>query len=156
MFTFGSDVLRVWPSWGGLRAAACSPECFQAGPAGLGCRGLGGAGGCAAWRGCAGAAGSGWGACGGQVGEGLAASASAAGPGWQAGCGAAGVVGLAGVPGVQDSLVADDEQAGEPERDRGQAGEPGPAAGDVAGGGVLGGGEGPLGAGCPRSFGMTM
>ena len=38
--------------------------------------------------------------------------------------GAAGGVGLAGVPGFQDALVADGQQAGEPERDRGQAREP--------------------------------
>jgi len=82
---------------------------------------------------------------GGQAGEGLASSA--AGFGGQAGRGAAGIVGLAGVPGGQDALVADGEQAGEPERDRGQAREPGPAVGDVVGGGVLDGGEGPFGAG---------
>jgi hypothetical protein len=63
------------------------------------------------------------------------------------GGGAAGVVGLAGVPGGQDALVADGEQAGELEHDRGEAREPGPAVGDVVGGGVLGGGEGPFGAG---------
>src|SRR5947208_9520230 len=91
-------------------------------------------------------AGAGLGRCGGG-GEGLAAPA--AGPGWQAGCGAAGGVGLAGVPGFQDALVADGQQAGEPEHDRGQAREPGPAAGDVVAGRVLGGGEGPLGAGAP-------
>src|SRR6266498_1638787 len=136
MFTFGSDVLRGWPSWAvcGLRRARRNvfgqgrlawDAGVRVGPVsvlpGGAVRGL--------------PAGSGRGACGGQVGEGLAAPA--AGPGWQAGCGAAGVVGLAGGPGVQDSLVADGQQAGEPEHDRGQAGEPGPAAGDVVAGGVL-------------------
>ena len=70
-----------------------------------------------------------------------------AGSGRQAGCGAAGVVLLAGVPGGQDALVADGEQAGEPERERGQAHEAAPAAGDVVAGGVLDGGEGSFGAG---------
>ena len=59
---------------------------------------------------------------GGEAGEGLAAAVP--GFGGQAGCGAAGVVGLAGVPGGQDALVADGEQEGEPERERGQAREP--------------------------------
>ncbi len=54
-----------------------------------------------------------WRCCGGQAGEGLAAPA--AGFRGQAGCGAAGVVGLACVPGGQDALVADGQQAGEPE-----------------------------------------
>jgi hypothetical protein len=88
-----------------------------------------------------------WRRCGGgEAGEGLAA---AAGSGRQAGCGAAGVVLLAGGPGGEDPLVADGEQAGEAEGERGQAREAGPAAGDVVGGGVLGGGEGPFGAGAP-------
>src|SRR5215510_13329540 len=83
-----------------------------------------------------------WRCCGGgEAGAGLAAPA--AGLGWQAGRGAAGAVGLAGVPGGQDALVADGQQAGEPEH------QPDPAAGDVVAGRVLGGGEGPLGAGAP-------
>ena len=65
----------------------------------------------------------------------------------EAGGGAAGVVGLAGIPGVQDALVADGEQAGQPQVQRGEAGEAAPASGDVAGGGVLDGGKRPLGAG---------
>src|SRR6516225_512798 len=89
-----------------------------------------------------------WRRCGGgEAGAGLAAPA--AGPGREAGCGAAGVVGLAGVPGGQDALVADGEQAGEPEHQRGQAHQAGPAAGDVVAGRVFGGGEGSLGAGAP-------
>jgi hypothetical protein len=88
-----------------------------------------------------------WRRCGGQAGEGLAAPAP--GSGGQAGGGTAGVVVLAGVPGGQDALVADGEQAGEPEGEQGQAHDPRPAAGDVVGGGVFGGGEGPLGAGAP-------
>ncbi len=87
------------------------------------------------------------GACGGQVGEGLASPA--AGPGREAGRGAAGVVVLAEVPCDQDALVADGQQAGQPEHERCQAREPAPAAGDVVAGRVLGGGEGPLGAGAP-------
>jgi len=63
------------------------------------------------------AAGSGRSCGGGEAGEGLAALAP--GFGGQAGGGAAGVVGLAGVPGVKDPLVADGQQAGEPEHDRG-------------------------------------
>jgi hypothetical protein len=56
-----------------------------------------------------------WRRCGGRAGEGLAAPT----PGFrgQAGCGAAGVAGLAGVPGGQDALIADGQQAGEPERE---------------------------------------
>jgi hypothetical protein len=84
---------------------------------------------------------------GGEAGEGLAASL--AGFRREPGGGPAGVVGLAGVEGGEDALVADGEQAGQPERDRGQAREAAPAAGDAGGGGVLDGGEGPLGAGAP-------
>jgi len=57
---------------------------------------------------------------------------------------------LAGVPGGEDALVADREQAGEPQGERGDAGQAAPAAGDAGGGGVLDGGEGALGAGAPR------
>ena len=53
---------------------------------------------------------------------------------------------LAGVPGVEDALVAEGEQAGQPQGERGRPVDPAPAAGD-GGGGVLDGGEGPLGAG---------
>ena len=63
--------------------------------------------------------------------------------------GSAGVVGLAGVVGVQDALVADGQQAGDPQGERGQARQAAPAAGDAGGGGVLDGGEGALGAGAP-------
>jgi hypothetical protein len=56
---------------------------------------------------------------GGELGEGGAAPFARAG--WQAGSGAAGVVLLPGVVGVQDALVADDQGAGEPERERGQS-----------------------------------
>jgi hypothetical protein len=58
---------------------------------------------------------------GGERGEGLAAPFEGAGR--EAGGGAAGVVVLAGVVGGEDALVADGEQAGEPEGNRGQAGE---------------------------------
>src|SRR5712691_10846704 len=145
MFTFRSDIPGIpggWPPWAEFAVAACLAGCsvqdrlvWHA----LSCGDLVTVPGSPAV--------SRRGACGGQVGEGLAAPA--AGPGRQAGRGASGVVVLAGVPGDQDPLVADGQQAGEPERERGQAGEPGPAAGDVVAGGVLGGGEGPFGAGAP-------
>jgi len=61
--------------------------------------------------------------------------------------GAALVFFLPGVPGVQDALVADDEQCRGEQHQRGQAHEAAPAAGDVVGGGVLGGGEAAFGAG---------
>src|ERR1022692_1090916 len=82
---------------------------------------------------------------GGEHGQGFALPSS--GLRREPGGGAAGVVGLADVPGVEDALVADGEQAGEPQREGGQARESAPAAGDGGGGGVLDGGEGPLGAG---------
>src|ERR1017187_3622619 len=84
---------------------------------------------------------------GGEAGEGLAAAL----PGFrrEAGGCAPVVVGLADVPGAEDALVADGEQAGQPQGERGQAREAAPAAGDAGGGGVLDGGEGPLGAGAP-------
>jgi hypothetical protein len=62
---------------------------------------------------------------GGEAGEGLAAAF--AGVGWEAGGGAPGVFGLAGVPGAEDALVAEGEQAGWPQRERGQSREAAPA-----------------------------
>src|SRR6266700_733651 len=82
---------------------------------------------------------------GGEGGECLAAPA--AGFRREAGGGPAGVFGLACVVGVEDPLVAGDDQGGGEERDGGDAGEPAPAAADVVAGGVLGGGEGPFGGG---------
>ena len=142
MFTFGSDIPRERPPWARFSRLRRAWRAVWAGSAGLACLSCGDL-----VLALGSPAVSGRGACGGQVGEGLAASA--AGPGRQAGRGAAGVVVLAGVPGDQDALVADDEQAGEPEGERGQAREAAPAAGDVVGGRVLGGGEGPFGAGAP-------
>src|SRR6266566_551832 len=78
-----------------------------------------------------------WGG-GSEVGEGCAAPA--AGVGRQPGRGSLGVFGLADGVGAGDALVADDEQAGGEQGDRGEAHEPAPAAGDVVGGGVFGGG----------------
>ena len=77
--------------------------------------------------------------------EGCAAPA----PGFrgQAFGGAAFVFLLPGVPGLQDALVADDEQAGDGQHEGGQAHEAAPAAADVVAGGVLGGGEAAFGAG---------
>jgi hypothetical protein len=65
----------------------------------------------------------------------------------QAPGGAALVFLLPGVPGLQDALVADDEQAGDGEHEGGQAREAAPAAGYVVAGGVFGGGEAAFGAG---------
>src|SRR5215831_20317286 len=62
------------------------------------------------------------------------------------GCGAR-VVLLPGLEGGQGALVAHDHQAGEPEHERGDAGQADPAAVDGAGGGVLDGGVEPLGRG---------
>src|SRR5437762_10337643 len=130
MFTFGSDVPRERPPWARFSRLRRAWRAVWAGSAGLACLGCGdlvlvlGS-----------PAVSGRGACGGQVGAGLAASA--AGRGRQAGRGAAGVVVLAGVPGAQAALVADDGQAGEPEGERGQGREAAPAAGDGVGGRVL-------------------
>src|SRR6266542_357409 len=84
---------------------------------------------------------------GGEAGERLAAPL--AGFWREAGCGAAGVLVLAGVECGEDALVADGEQAGGEQRDRGQSHEPAPAAADVVAGRVLDGGEGPLGGGAP-------
>src|SRR6516162_3655936 len=108
-----------WSGWSACRAAD--------GP--VGCRWF--------WRRCGG----------GEAGAGCAAPT--AGFGRQAGCGAAGGGGLAGVEGGQDALVAEGQQAGEPEHEGSRAHQPGPEAGGVVAGGVLGGGEGPLGAGAP-------
>src|ERR1017187_6514575 len=69
--------------------------------------------------------------------------------GREGGGGALVAVGLADVPGPEDALVADAEEAGPPQRERGYARQAAPAAGDAGGGGVLDGGEGPLGAGAP-------
>src|SRR6266498_1937570 len=49
----------------------------------------------------------------------------------EAGCGAAGVLVLAGVECGEDALVADGEQAGGEQRDRGQSHEPAPAAAEA-------------------------
>ena len=70
----------------------------------------------------------------------------------QPGGGAAGVVFLPGVPGGEDPLVADDEQGGCGQHQRGQAHQAAPAAADVVGGGVLGGGEAAFGAGAAGVF----
>src|SRR5262249_15616719 len=51
------------------------------------------------------------------------------------------------VPGCQDALVAGDEQGGGEQHEGCQAHEAAPAAADVVGGGVLGGGEAAFGAG---------
>src|SRR5262249_60645860 len=87
--------------------------------------------------------GSGW--SGGEAGGGLAAAR--AGFRGQAPGGAALVFVLAGVPGGEDPLVADDQQARGEQHEGCQAHEAAPAAGDVVAGGVLGGGEAALGAG---------
>src|ERR1022692_1677710 len=84
------------------------------------------------WRGC-------------EAGEGFAAPAACSGR--EPGLCSLGVLVLADVVGGQDALVADGEQAGGEERDRGESHEAAPAAADVVGGGVFGGGEGPLGGG---------
>src|SRR5260221_365558 len=82
---------------------------------------------------------------GGEHGERLAAPAP--GFGGQAFGGATLVFFLAGVPGGEDALVADDQQGGGEQHQGCQAHEAAPAAADGIGGGVLGGGEAPLGAG---------
>src|SRR2546429_2283806 len=139
MFTFGSDIPRERPPWARFSRLRRAWRAVWAGPAGLACLSCGDL-----VLALGSPAVSGRGACGGQVGEGLAVSA--AGPGRQAGRGAAGVVVLAGVPGDQDALGAGDEQAGEPEGERGQAHEAAPAAGGGVGGRGLWGGGGPFGA----------
>ena len=68
--------------------------------------------------------------------------------------GAAGIVFLPGVPGGEDPLVADDEQRHCEQREGCQAHEAAPAAADVVGGGVLGGGEAAFGAG-PAGVGAS-
>src|ERR1035441_7589488 len=103
--------------------------------------GRGGGGGGALGRAC------GFLGAGGEAGEGLAAALADFGR--EAGGGPLVAVGLADVPGAEDALVADAEEAGQPQRERGYAREAAPAAGDAGGGGVLDGGEGPLGAGAP-------
>src|SRR5260221_401778 len=82
---------------------------------------------------------------GGEHGERLAAPAP--GFGGQAFGGATLVFFLAGVPGGEDALVADDQQGGGEQHQGCQAHEAAPAAADGIGGGVLGGGEAALGAG---------
>src|SRR5215813_6625756 len=82
---------------------------------------------------------------GGECGEGGAASFAGARRG--AGGGAPGVVLLLVVPGVQGALVADGEQAGQPEHERGEAGQADPAAVDAVDGGVLDRGVEPFGRG---------
>src|ERR1022692_901346 len=90
---------------------------------------------CCLWRG------------GGEAGEGPAAAlAGFRGEGQR---GSARGVGLAGVKGAEDALVADGEQACDPQGERGHARQAAPAAGDAGGGRVLDGGEGALGAGAP-------
>ena len=84
---------------------------------------------------------------GGEHGEGFAALF--AGSGREPGGGSARVVGLTGVPGAEDALVADGVQAGEPECEWCEAHEAAPAAADGVGGRVFDGGEGAFGAGAP-------
>ena len=154
MFTSDADIL-AWLLRAGRRRAGLvfGVVCSRAGDCGrVGCARAGGlvaevageagsdslaAGGFPAW----------WLWRGGEAGEGLASAFP--GLGREPGGGAAVVVGLAGVEGGEDALVADGEQAGDPEREGGQAGQAAPAAGDAGGGGVLDGGERALGAGAP-------
>jgi hypothetical protein len=51
-------------------------------------------------------------------------------------------LGPAGVERGEDALIADGQQAGDPQGERGQARQPAPAAGDAGGCRVLDGGEG--------------
>src|ERR1700691_846679 len=81
----------------------------------------------------------------GEAGGGLAAAF--AGFRGEPGGGPARVVFLPCVPGGEDPLVADDEQAGDGEHEGRQAHQAAPAAADVVGGGGLGGGEAACGAG---------
>ena len=80
-----------------------------------------------------------------QVGGGL--SAAFALFGGESEQGASLVFGVAGGEGVGDPEVACDEGGGGEQRDRREAGEAAPAAGEVGGGGVGDGGEGALGGG---------
>src|ERR1035438_9843053 len=66
---------------------------------------------------------------GGEAGEGLAAALADFGR--EAGGGPLVAVGLADVPGAEEALVADAEEAGQPQRERGYAREAAPAAGDA-------------------------
>src|SRR4030081_683039 len=129
MFTFGSGFPRETPLWARFSRLRRAWRAVWAGPAGLACLSCGDL-----VLALGSPAVSGRGACGGQVGEGLAVSA--AGPGRQAGRSAAGCCVVAG-------------RAGGREGERGQRHEAAPAAGDVVAGRVLGGGEGPFGAGAP-------
>src|SRR6266581_7607617 len=145
IFTFGSDIPPVGSPWSGagVFGAAAGPGllvCPVSGHAFAWLRLLccGGGGRWARGRG-------GSGRPGGEAGEGLAAP-FAGFRGQPGGC-AALVFFLPGVPGVQDALVAEDEQGRDEQHQGCQAHEAAPAAGDVAGGGVLDGGEAAFGAG---------
>ena len=149
MFTFGADIFAAWAARPGLILRVLAGGLWMALPAWGGACGI-------AVVSVAGWAGSGWGAFGGSCrawlwrGGGEAREGCAApfaGSGREPGGGASVVFGLPGVPGVQDALVADCLQAGQPQGERGQARQAAPAAGDVAGSGVLDRGEGALGAG---------
>ena len=82
---------------------------------------------------------------GGKVCDGLAPAA--AGFRGQAFGGSAGVFFLAGVPGLQDALVAGDDQACGEQHQRCQAHQAASAAADVVTGGIFDGGEAAFGAG---------
>ena len=154
MFTEGCDIFgrglrwgRVVVSgvrWGVLRAVAevrgrCWGVLDSGGDGGCGCGVALGAMGLWRPRGCGG---------GGQVAQG--ATASPAGSGWEPGGLPAGLVGLAGVVGGEDPVVAHDEQAGDGQGDRGRSQQSAPAAADVVAGGVFGGGEGAFGGAASR------
>ena len=109
---------------------ACWPESGRAGAGGVLVSG-------GLWR-----SGQAWSGLGGEAGEGSFPPAFAC-SGREAGRGPALVLGLAGVPGGEDALVADGVQGGEPERDGCEAHEAAPAAADGVAGGVLDGGEAP-------------
>jgi hypothetical protein len=82
-------------------------------------------------------------------GSGAGELAAPAGAGCLAAFGAPGVVVLAGLAGGQDPLVAHDCHAGQPEHERGDAGEADPAAVDAAGRGVFDGGVESFGGAAP-------
>ncbi len=128
----------TWPLWLALLARV---RALERGGGGIWLRGSGGQAGARVlpaglWRG------------GGEAGE-CCAPPAFAGFGREPGGCALVAVGLADVPGAEDALVADGDQAADPQGERGQARQAAPAAGDAGGGGVLDGGEGPLGAGAP-------
>jgi hypothetical protein len=142
IFAAGSDIVPVFRAVAGW----CRSVCLLAGLPGSG----GGWSGspCLGWRAggvCAGRAGRLGRPGGGGRGEGRAPAA--AGFRGQALGGAAFVVFLPGGPGVQDALVADDQQGGGEQHQGCQAHQAAPAAADVVAGGVLGGGEAAFGAG---------